>query len=117
MIMSKFRKRMKLIFWIVVFGFVAWLVFEVGANILGIRIIKPWQRGILAEYKNGKITYNAFLTYYENVLRLYPQIPRKFEAPQGIIEVDIDGKKEYFSDISKPPRVENEASASEELLF
>ena len=69
MIMSKFRKRMKLIFWIVVFGFVAWLVFEVGANILGIRIIKPWQRGILAEYKNGKITYNAFLTYYENVLR------------------------------------------------
>jgi penicillin-binding protein 1A len=65
----------------------------------------------------GRIAGPAFSKYYQNVLRLYPQIPRKFEVPEGIIEVDIDGKKEYFSDISKPPRIENEASASEELLF
>ncbi len=65
----------------------------------------------------GRIAGPAFSKYYENVLRLYPQIPRKFEAPEGIIEVDINGKKEYFSDISKPPRATREASASEELLF
>ena len=65
----------------------------------------------------GRIAGPAFSKYYQNVLRLYPQIPRKFEKPEGIMEVDINGKKEYFSDISKPPRVQNEASASEELLF
>ena len=37
--------------------------------------------------------------------------------PEGIIEVDIAGKKEYFSDISKPPRVEVKADPQEELLF
>ncbi len=65
----------------------------------------------------GRIAGPAFSKYYENVLRLYPQIPRKFKVPEGIIEVTIDGKKEYFSNISKPPRVQNKASASEELLF
>jgi len=65
----------------------------------------------------GRIAGPAFSMYYQNVLRLYPQIQRKFEIPQGIIEVNMDGKKEYFSDISKPPRRQNSASASEELLF
>jgi len=65
----------------------------------------------------GRIAGPAFSKYYENVLRLYPQIPRKFDIPEGIMEVDVDGKKEYFSNISKPPRIQNEASASEELLF
>lgn len=65
----------------------------------------------------GKVAGPAFSKYYQKVLKLYPQIQRKFEAPEGIIEVDIDGKKEYFSDISKPPRVENESDPEEELLF
>ena len=65
----------------------------------------------------GKISGPAFSNYYKNVLRLYPQIQRKFEKPEGIIEVDMDGKKEYFSDISKPPRAESEVKTEEELLF
>ncbi len=65
----------------------------------------------------GRIAGPAFSNYYTNVLKLYPQIQRKFEAPEGIIEVDIDGKKEYFSDISKPPRAESESDPQEELLF
>ena len=65
----------------------------------------------------GKISGPAFSNYYKNVLKLYPQIQRKFEQPEGIIEVDMNGKKEYFSDISKPPRVEMEVKAEEELLF
>ncbi len=65
----------------------------------------------------GMIAGPAFSMYYENVLKLYPQIQRKFEAPEGIIEVDINGKKEYFSDISKPPRAEAEVNADEMLLF
>jgi len=65
----------------------------------------------------GRISGPAFSMYYKNMLKLYPQIQRKFDVPEGIIEVEIGGRKEYFSDISKPPRVEAEAEAGEELLF
>jgi len=65
----------------------------------------------------GKIAGPAFSQFYQNVLKLYPQIQREFIAPEGIVEVDFEGKKEYFSDISKPPRSENDAKPGEELLF
>jgi len=65
----------------------------------------------------GKISGPAFSEYYKNVLKFYPQIQRKFKAPDGIVEVTIDGKKEYFSDISKPPQTDKDASPEEELLF
>jgi len=65
----------------------------------------------------GRVAGPAFKTYYENVIKLYPQIQRKFKVPEGIIEVIIDGKKEYFSDISKPPRAEAEVDSQEELLW
>lgn len=65
----------------------------------------------------GKIAGPAFSMYYQNVLELYPQIPRKFEMPEGIIEVDMNGRKEYFSEISKPPRAKTKVEVEEELLF
>jgi len=65
----------------------------------------------------GRVSGTAFKAYYKDLLQLYPQIQRKFDIPEGIIEVDVGGKKEYFSDISKPPRVEVEADPKEELLF
>jgi len=65
----------------------------------------------------GRISGPAFSMYYKNILKFYPQIQRNFDIPKGIVEVNIDGKKEYFSDISKPPRAEVEAEAGEELLF
>ncbi|MDA7817143.1 PBP1A family penicillin-binding protein [Sulfurimonas sp.] len=65
----------------------------------------------------GRISGPAFSNYYKNLIKLYPQIPRKFLAPDGIIEVDVNGKKEYFSNTSKPPRTEVDVKAEEELLF
>jgi len=65
----------------------------------------------------GRVSGPAFSNYYKNVLKLYPQIKRKFDEPDGIIEVEIDGKKEYFSDISKPPRLQEESDPEGELLF
>lgn len=65
----------------------------------------------------GRVAGPAFNMFYKNLLKLYPQIPREFERPDGIIEVDIGGKKEYFSDISKPPRAETKIDPKEELLF
>ena len=65
----------------------------------------------------GRISGPAFSMFYQNILELYPQVQREFEAPEGIIEVEMDGRKEYFSDTSKPPRLETDAEAGEELLF
>ncbi len=65
----------------------------------------------------GRIAGPAFSKFFENVLKFYPQIKREFEVPEGIIEVEVGGKKEFFSDISKPPRVEAIADPQEELLF
>ena len=65
----------------------------------------------------GRISGPAFHKFYQNILKFYPQIQRKFDVPEGIIEVEMDGRKEYFSDISKPPRVDTEVDPQEELLF
>ncbi len=65
----------------------------------------------------GKIAGPAFKMYYDNLLKLYPQVKRKFDKPEGIVEVKMGKRKEYFSDISKPPRVEQDVKATEELLF
>lgn len=60
----------------------------------------------------------SFGYYYKELIKIYPQMPRKFEKPDDVIEVTVDGKKkEYFTDISKPPKVEVKAEAEEELLF
>ncbi len=65
----------------------------------------------------GRIAGPAFSQYYSSLIKLYPQIQREFEAPEGIVEVKVGSKLEYFSDISKPPRVEKEVSPEAELLF
>ena len=54
----------------------------------------------------GRISGPAFAAYYRDVLKLYPQIKRKFDVPEGIIEATVNGKKEYFSEISKPPKAQ-----------
>jgi len=65
----------------------------------------------------GRVSGPAFANYFRDVIKLYPQVERKFEAPEGIIEVDMDGRKEYFSEISKPPHTEEISDPEEELLF
>ena len=65
----------------------------------------------------GRIAGPAFSYFYTQMLKLYPQIKREFDVPEGIIETTIDGKKEYFSDISKPPKAKVTPEAEEELLF
>jgi len=65
----------------------------------------------------GRIAGPAFSMYYTKVLELYPQIQRKFDVPDGIKEIVINGQKEYFSDTSKPPRIDADADKQDTLLF
>ncbi len=64
----------------------------------------------------GRVSGPAFAKYYEQLLQLYPQIPRKFQKPEGIIEVKMNGITEYFSDVSKPP-AEEQSPEEDRLLF
>ncbi|HIP20896.1 MAG TPA: PBP1A family penicillin-binding protein [Sulfurimonas sp.] len=65
----------------------------------------------------GKIAGPAFRSFYQKVLKLYPQIKRKFDVPEGITEVHMGKRIEYFSDISRPPRVEQISDPQAELLW
>ncbi len=65
----------------------------------------------------GRIAGPAFSSYYTKLIKLYPQTPRHFKQPKGIMKVKIGGRTEYFSNISKPPRVEAVPDAQEELVF
>jgi len=65
----------------------------------------------------GTVAGPAFSKFYEKVISIYPETQRKFKAPAGIIKVKVGKREEYFSKISKPPRVEVVADPEEELLF
>jgi penicillin-binding protein 1A len=60
----------------------------------------------------------VFGQYYKRLLKVRPEITRKFEKPEGVIEIEIDGVKEVFTKTSKPPKA-NAAPMrkQEELLF
>jgi len=71
-----------------------------------------------AREQGGWTAAPSFSYYYKQLIKIYPQMPRKFEKPDDVIEVTVEGKKkEYFTDISKPPKAEVKAEADEELLF
>lgn len=65
----------------------------------------------------GRVSGPAFSHYYKDVIKLYPQIKREFDVPEGVIKVKVNGKTEYFSNISKPPMQNETPDASEELIF
>lgn len=67
--------------------------------------------------QGGRTAAPAFGSYYRKVLKSHPETKRKFEEPEGMISTIISGQKEYFTDVSKPPQIQNTQDANEELLF
>lgn len=67
----------------------------------------------------GKVSGPAFRKYYEKLITIYPQVKREFEKPEGVMEIQIGRKTEYFTEISKPAVADTvqEHSSQEELLF
>jgi penicillin-binding protein 1A len=65
----------------------------------------------------GRVAGPAFSYYYKQLLKLYPQVKRKFDQPEGIIEMYHGKSKEYFTNISRPPQADRAADPNEELLF
>jgi penicillin-binding protein 1A len=49
----------------------------------------------------------VFKYFYENYLKIHPEIQRKFTLPNGVNTRYINGKNEYFTDISPIPKSQN----------
>lgn len=49
----------------------------------------------------GRSTSPVFRYLFENIIKVHPQTIRTFAKPDGVGESIINGKKEYFTDISK----------------
>ncbi len=68
MFMSKLRKQTKYFLWVVVFGFIMWIAFDLGANLVLKRKAKPWQKGIIAKVDGRDIPYRVFESRYQKAL-------------------------------------------------
>jgi penicillin-binding protein 1A len=57
--------------------------------------------------------------FYSGLLKLKPQMKRRFWRPKGVDKIKFEGKWEVFTDISRPPAVNSEKSVITEtpLLF
>jgi penicillin-binding protein 1A len=67
--------------------------------------------------QGGRTAAPVFAAFYKNILRTHPETKRKFDEPEGVISTIVNGQKEYFTPISKPPQVQNTQGVNEELLF
>ncbi len=67
--------------------------------------------------QGGRTAAPAFSAFYRRILKSHPETKRHFDEPEGIISTYVGKQKEYFTDISKPPQVQNTQHAEEELLF
>ena len=63
----------------------------------------------------GRVAGPAFKHFYEKLLEYSPQLTREFMRPDGIVESIVDGKKEFFTETSAPPKRQVEEKS--ELIF
>ena len=67
----------------------------------------------------GRTAGPAFAYFYKNYLKIHPEIQRRFIKPDNVRESIINGKKEYFTDISKLPEmtISNQSQSEEQIEF
>lgn len=56
----------------------------------------------------GKIAAPVFSHFYKNYLELHPEIPRTFVKPAKVFSSKINGKIEYYTEVSALPEIEIE---------
>lgn len=65
----------------------------------------------------GRAAAPAFRKYYTQLLHLFPQVPRKFDMPEGVTKVERNGAEEFFTKASPPPVEKMPSEAEDGLLF
>jgi len=56
----------------------------------------------------GKIAAPVFSYFYKNYLEIHPEIQRTFSKPSKVYSSKVNGKTEYYTDISPLPEIEIE---------
>jgi len=56
-------------------------------------------------------------SFFKKLLETHPQMQREFERPDGVIVAKYRGKREIFTDISKPPVIKDEPIIEDNLIF
>jgi penicillin-binding protein 1A len=69
----------------------------------------------------GKIAAPVFSSFYKKYLEIHPEIPRNFSVPQNVYTAKINGKDEFYTDLSPIPEIEfqseSENKNSESMEF
>ena len=52
----------------------------------------------------GRVSAKAFAYFYKKLLKIHPELKRKFYIPKEVKYYSINGKKEIFTKISPPPK-------------
>jgi len=52
----------------------------------------------------GRVSAPAFAYFYKNLLKIHPELIRKFKIPKGVKTYEINGHKELFTIQSPPPK-------------
>ncbi|NQY52097.1 MAG: PBP1A family penicillin-binding protein [Campylobacteraceae bacterium] len=64
----------------------------------------------------GRTAGPVFSYFYKNYLKIHPEIQRKFVMPSGVRSAKINGKEEYFTDISILPEITIQNENNEEQI-
>ncbi len=59
----------KVILWLLVLAFLGWVGFDLGADMVGGRIQKPWERGVIAEVDGHEISYELYRMRLEKAIQ------------------------------------------------
>ncbi|MDD2291735.1 MAG: PBP1A family penicillin-binding protein [Aliarcobacter sp.] len=54
----------------------------------------------------GKIAAPVFSSFYKKYLEIHPEIPRTFTMPQNVYTSNINGRDEFYTDMSPIPEIE-----------
>ena len=69
----------------------------------------------------GKIAAPVFSNFLKKYLEIHPEIPRNFNIPQNVYTAKINGKDEFYTDLSPIPeiefQIESENKSSESMEF
>ncbi|MEO0290215.1 MAG: SurA N-terminal domain-containing protein [candidate division WOR-3 bacterium] len=95
-LMQSIRKNARLVLLFMAFAFILWIFLELGMNIAGIQIVKPYQRGIIAEIDKLQVSYDAY---------------------QNLLNDLIEKEREAKGDLSDRDMMILETKAFNELLF
>jgi penicillin-binding protein 1A len=65
----------------------------------------------------GRAAGPAFRAFNQTYLKLFPQAPRTFVKPDGVTEVKLNGRVEWFTETSPPPLEKRSAETDSGLIF